>query len=675
MMADVPVHGSLSGLLLLLPFAWFWWRSVVRRYGVEASVANALTLGLLLFANVFVTHVVGLVTQSFYTGLIVAIAGPGVLGLVVFFRSPTAPRVPGAERAPIDSRYAAVLLFALVAMAPGVILFDYHDLILSTGHLATASQILNGIYPPRSMSSADRVWIYHYAVDQLFASVTALLRIRLELAVDLTALAVWLYTAHLFGLLCRLLFGRPYDTLGVLVGCFTGGLPWLASFDLPSSLGDLLGIYGYAGYWGNPPVVSNFLQYPWTLGLPLILFVFLVLRVELGRESLDPVARRRGLAMIGLALLTLSLAQTAGFLALFTSIAIWVGLSAVRGPRQPRDLLLGLGALILLIGALLPFLGGMIGPLTTATWHDWLARAGVLDTSTSPLESHIRFWRPVPLLDKLRWNLASLGVLPLGLLCLVTRRKPATRSLLELMAICFAVSFLAMNLLYYAESWDIVKFACAGSIPLAVMSVGAVQATLSRAARATQARRRLAFGGIAAWVALLLTAGLLYQIGVIATARVEPMLKNPPPALWRMNWLATTISDGDTAAIRWLRRHIQPGEMVLCGHRLRRACAIFGGLPQPSLSTSGHLGYGETERRRRLLLANARTPQQFQATDVCWAIDTSPSRFDRNSSRVRFGAKGSPEAASCSEEPSRDEAPCGAPAVLRLCPDSPADAS
>ena len=656
MMADVPVHASLSALLLLLPFAWLCWRSVARRYVASPSIANALTLGLLVFANVFVTHVVGLITQSFYTGVIVAIAGPGVVGLAVWLRSSRTPRAPGAERAPLDRKYAGVLLFALVTMAPAVILFDYHDLTLSTGHLATASQIVNGIYPPRSMSSADRLWIYHYAIDQLFASVTALLRIPLSLAVDLTALGLWLYTAHLFGLLCRLLFGRPYDSLGVLVGCFTGGLPWLASLDLPSSLGELQSSYSYAGYWGNPPVVSNFLQYPWALGLPLMLFVFLVLGIELERASPDPAARRRGLALIGLALLTLSVAQTAAFLALFAALALWVAGSALRDPRPPRDLLLGLGALTLSIGALLPLLGGMIGPLLAASGHDWLARAGVLEPPSSPLESHLRFWRPVPLVEKLRWNLASLGVLPLGLLVLVTRSKPALRPLLELMAILFAVSFLAMNLFYYEESWDIVKFACAGSISLAVMSVGAVQAGLARAARSTGARRPLALAGLAAWTALLVTAGFLYQAGVIAEAVVRPEPPNRFPALWRVSWWWTTLSEGDAAAIRWLRHHIEPGEMVLCEHRLLRACAVFGGFPQPHISTAGHFGYGEKERLRQLQLRNARTPQQFRDAGVCWAIESSRSRFDRNTSRVRFGAQ------------------AGSPAVLRLCPDS-ADAA
>jgi len=131
----------------------------------------------------------------------------------------------------------------------------------------------------------------------------------------------------------------------------------------------------------------------------------------------------------------------------------------------------------------------------------------------------------------------------------------------------------------------------------------------------------------------------------------------------------------DAAAIQWLRRHIQPGEMVLCGHPLHLACAIYGGFPQPYIITSGHLGSGEEEQQRLLLLRNARMPQQFRAADVCWAIDTSPSRFDRDPSRIRFGAKSSPEAAGCSDDPSRRGAPCGAPAVLRLCPDSPPGAS
>ncbi len=665
MMADVPVHGSLSALVLLLPFAWLWWQSVAQRHTAEPSVANALALGLLLFANVLVTHVVGLVTQSFYTGVIVAIAGPGALGLLVFYRGPTASGAPGAERAPRDLKYAAVLLFAVVAMAPTVILFDYHDLVMPIGHLATISQIVNGIYPPRSMSSADRVWFYHYAVDQLFASVTALLRIRLDLAIDLVALALWLYTTHLFGLLCRLLFGRPYDRLGVLVGGFTGGLPWLASLDLPSTLGELQGAYVYPDYAGNPPVVSNFLQYPWVLGLPLILFVFLVLRVELDRDPPDPVARRWGLAMIGVALLTLSVAQTAGFLALFPSLALWVGLSAIRGPRRHRDLLLGLGALILSIGALLPQMGGILGPLTSAVWHDWLAQAGVLEALTRPLESQVRFWRPVPLLDKLRWNLASFGLLPLGLLCLVTRRKPATRSLLELMAIVFAVSFLAMNLLYYEWTWDIVKFAITGSIPLAVMSVGAVQAGFTRAARTTQARRRLARGGIAVWVALLLLPGFLYQVGVIGEEILKPENRIRQPALWRMSSPVTPMTDGDAAAIQWLRRHIQAGEMVLCGKRLQLACAIYGGFPQSSISTAGHLGYGRKEEQRLILLRRARTRKQFRAADTCWAIGAKQSE-----SSVRSGANASPEGTECSEDPSREGAPC-TPVVLDLCPNSP----
>ena len=667
-MADVPVHVSLSALLLLLPFAWLWWRSVAGRYTADASLANALAVGLLVFANVLVTHVVGVVTQRFYVGVTASIAGPGLLGLVLFFRGRKAPAASAPAR---DRTYVAVLLFALLGMAPAVVFFDFHDLVLATGHMATTSQILNGIYPPRSMSSADRVWIYHYAVDQLFASVTALLRIRLDVAVDLTALGLWLYSAHLFGLVSRLLFGRPYDSLGVLVGCFSGGLPWLASWDLPSSLAEMQAIYSYAGYWGSPPLVTNFLQYPWALGLPLMLFVFLVLGIELRRDLPDRVARRRGIAMIGLALATLSMAQVAGFLALFTSLAVWTLGFLLRGPRRDRDLGLGLAALILSIGALLPLLGGMLGPLLTATGHDWLARAGILEAPASPLESHLRFWRPVPLLDKLRWNLASWGLLPLGLACLVTRHQPATRSLLQLMAIVFAVSFLVMNLLYYDESWDIVKFACAGSIPLAVMSVGAVQAALASAVRAAATRRRLMLGGVGAWVALLLTAGFLHQAGVMVETVFPPAAINRMPALWRVSWLATTISDGDAAAIGWLRRRIRPGEMVVCGQRLQRACAIFGGFPQPTISTSSHLGYGQSEQQRLLRLQKARTPQEFQSLGVCWAIDASLSRFEQNASRVRFGARGSPEAAPCSGDPFRRETPCGAPAVVRLCPDSP----
>jgi hypothetical protein len=111
--------------------------------------------------------------------------------------------------------------------------------------------------------------------------------------------------------------------------------------------------------------------------------------------------------------------------------------------------------------------------------------------------------------------------------------------------------------------------------------------------------------------------------------------------------------------------------MVVCGQRLERACAIFGGFPQPTISTASHLGYGESEGWRLRQLHTARTPKQFQALDVCWAIDSSLSRFDRNASRVRFGARGSPEAAACSGDSSRTLTPCGAPAVVRLCPDPP----
>jgi hypothetical protein len=419
--------------------------------------------------------------------------------------------------------------------------------------------------------------------------------------------------------------------------------------------------------------VSNFLQYPWALGMPLFLFVFLVLRCELARTVPDRVARRWGLGMIGLALLTLSVAQTAGFLALFPSLALWVGLSAIRDPRRERDLLLGLGALILLVGVLLPQMGGLLGPITSAAWHEWLSRAGVLEPLTRPLDSQVRFWRPVALLDKLRWNLASFGLLPLGLLCLLTRRERATRSLFELMAIVFAVSFLFMNLLYYEETWDIVKFAAVGSIPLAVMSVGAIQAAFARALRATTARRRLALGGIAGWLALLLLAGFLYQGGVLAEAIARAEINPRQAAMWRLGAPVAPMTAGDAAAIQWLRRHIQPGEMVLCGKRLQLACAIYGGFPQSSLHTMGHLGYGEKEEQRLILLRNARTPEQFRAADVCWAISAERSGSDRRS-RARFGAKASPEGSSeCPQDPSREGAPCETPVVLDLCPDAPED--
>ena len=133
----------------------------------------------------------------------------------------------------------------------------------------------------------------------------------------------------------------------------------------------------------------------------------------------------------------------------------------------------------------------------------------------------------------------------------------------------------------------------------------------------------------------------------------------------------TTISDGTPGRSSGCWRHIQPGEMVLCGPPGCTGLRHLRRLPAALLDTSGHLGFGSVSRLRLLLLRTRGTTAASSGPPTSAGRRYQPVTVRWNSPRVRFGAKGSPEAAGCLEVDSREGAPCGAPVVLRLCPDSP----
>jgi hypothetical protein len=524
----MPSRWTAVPLLMLLPLVWRAGLALVQLATKDARLSRVSAPGVSLALWLLAIHASGLATHSFYVALYLGTVGVAAFGLWSFRR--TLPVERSAERA-TKWMWLGALVAACALVGP--VLWSKHDECLIVGHVSIPTEMENGIYPPRHLTFPNYELRYHYAVDLAVAAVSSVFaRLPIPLTVHALAVALFGYSFALYWLLGERLTGRraagPVTAACVM---FAGGGPiFFGRAGNGTAFWDSVRIRG--GTWITPPMISNFLQHPWSLGIPLFAIVLLVwVRVSPGLPS------RWGWLLLGTLAVALSLAQTTLFVCIVPCL---VALGALEGHRPSAHRFARYAAWAVAVVLAARLLHGFLAP------------------TPEPAEGRIGlhpFWGETTPREFLLWHLEGFGaLLPLGVAGFFFLRQQ--RLLLGLLA---AGGLLVRDLFKYWPGWNIVKFSVVSELALAILAAAVLSTAISR--------RRWWPLGIAGLVACtFVSLAFSWKLTVDSPGR---------------SCLARVASPADEDAIRFLRERVAAGEAVFRSEN-PDAYAELGGLPQQS---------------------------------------------------------------------------------------------
>ncbi len=248
-------------------------------------------------------QLIGIWTHSFYFALYAAAFLAGAVGVFGWFHA-----VVELRDSPRWSRWLwLVAILGVGFMLPLEMLWTEHDEWTIASHTSIPREIQLGFYPPRHTLFVQFELKYHYGFD-LCSSIFSLLFGQLDMwwSVHLLTMLLWGYAFCLFWAMGeRWIGGRFAGPLGGTCVLLAGGMPYTCRKLEP--LGSFMtGDCSTIGMWCLPPLISNGVQHPWSLGIPLSACALLVFH-ERRQQS--------GWWFLGLALVMalLSLAQVVAF--------------------------------------------------------------------------------------------------------------------------------------------------------------------------------------------------------------------------------------------------------------------------------------------------------------------------------------------------------------------------
>ncbi|HLK39180.1 MAG TPA: hypothetical protein VKU41_20605 [Polyangiaceae bacterium] len=558
-------------LVGLVPYVWRAGVALAWAGTRDGPLARFLGPAVGLALWLLVIHAVGLVSSSFYTGLFVGTLLVAAGGWQAGRRR---PRRPLSGRRDPWMWLAAAGAIALLVLPE--IRYSKHDECLITGHLSVPAEMQNGIYPPRHLSFATYELKYHYGVDLLGAVGSTLFgRADVHATVHVVALLLWGYSFCLWWLVGeRLVGGRLAGPVTATCVTFAGGAPFLCRPVPSASITYYTSFCKEGGIWITPPFVSNFLQHPWSLGVPLFAALLLVSARFEGREL-------RPATWVLVSVLTefLSLAQVV----LFSSFVpcFVVAYASTRRAHWASRLSRGVAwAVVMGVGA--------------RCLHGFFAPAQ--EPSAGGIALH-PFWDDATPDEWARWHVAGLGaLLPLGAAGLWVLRRQ--RWLLGPMA---GGGLLVRDAFVHRASWNIVKFSVVSQIALAVLAAAVVTFALSR----PRWPWRVAGAGA---LALCTFFGFSWPLALA--------LQRPPP-----DCLPPALPEADRSAVDYLRARIAAGESVFRSEHAD-AYAVYGGLPQQTVDWGvASFGFGDSlHDRRRRLLANPGDLDELLRQGFRWLV-------------------------------------------------------
>jgi hypothetical protein len=585
---DPPLPRSLGLLCLALPGVWLAGREAAAWLSTARLLREALAPVLALAFWLLAVHAAGLASQSFSVGLVIGTLGVAAAGVAAWRRGGAPPPVGRGLGA------GAWIAIALSALPVAWIAFGwaFHDEDLITGHMSIASELGNGVYPPRHLTFADLPLRYHYGFDVIVAAIAVVARTRVDTAIDVATVLLWILTGRVLWAIGRLWLGRGWPAF--LLVLYAGGLPWCAFGPPLRRGGDRLAFCRVGGQGTLAPLLSSCFQHPWALGLPLALAVLLC------ASAPDRTRERPRLAVIAILLAALSLGHVVLFATVLPSVVAAGFLGRTR--RRPREVV----GLLAVAGAAGVF-AVVWGPLAS------FGGSGAASPATA-----LRLGVVAHIPDLARWHVQSFGpALGLALpgLWLVPRRGRA------MIALLFAGSLAVLNTVRYVHSDDSLKLGVVAGIAGGL----AAAATVSRIAGAARHHRlpiAALLGALAGGLTLAAAAeGLSYAL-VFFTPTVDRFYAHALPPM----------APDDARAASFLRGRVRPGEIVFRREGPAAGYAQLGGLPLP-WSDWGTATFGFPRERIDARAALLRTlpleTSPYHAEGIVWfVLDAADARVN-----------------------------------------------
>ncbi|MFO0617592.1 MAG: hypothetical protein U0414_33670 [Polyangiaceae bacterium] len=594
MSVPIPVSPALMLLWLALPGVWLAGRAIAREISRDRAVLAVLPIGLALALLVFAVHVASLLAGSLLVGLPVGTILVAAAGLAAELSARRRGRRVELEgEAPSRGMWMSAIA-SLALVVPMALRFHFHDEVLLTGHMSIASELENGVYPPRHLSFADFPLRYHYGFDVVSASIGMLTRLPVDRAIDAATIGLWALSWCLAWTLGERLVGRSRAWLVPLVMLFGGGYP----FGCTRS-SDLLAVCGarqdpsHLHVDFNAPFVSYFFQHPWSLGTPIALVALLLWSARRADEPLRAGAPR--LAALAAVLAILSMSQIVLFFALAPTLVVAESRAQGRWTlrRGAAMLVVSVAAVAVAYG-----LGGFFARAPGLPNLPMSLHGGILDTVRGSIA----------------WNANAFAVLlPLGIWGLFALRDGQW-----LVLPLAAGALVVLNSVRYALSTDIVKFAA-----LAILALG-----IPASARIGRLLPPWPWSGAWAWargllaIALLVACvleSLIFAVAVAVRQHDFTSMLRAGPELF---------DEDDARVVSLLRARARAGDVVYRARPASLGYAQWGGLPQLNIDW-GTVAFGfpkeRIEARRALATRPPSDPAAWRAEGVRWfVLDDSP---------------------------------------------------
>ena len=567
----LPPAFSLSYLALwaLVPGVLLVGHRLARASTADAGVAWVATPAYALAPWLMTLHVVATLAGSFRAGLITACGVLGALGYLLRALRPLEP-LPAPDltqwRAPLGG-----LLVSLLLVAPLAFGWAFHDEVQLYSHLSTAAQLQNDVYPPRYPTFPAWELRYHYMFNVLTATLSALARLRTDVAIDVVTLCGWAYLWILASAWGRRISGHDAGWLAAPVALLGGGYVALCNVVQGECASCMrVGLCGVGEEFVNPPFLSYLFQHPWGVGLPLGLAALLVAsdrapELRLGRYA-------------GWAVLTFALAFSQFAVCLAVAAVLVFGELTHAPSRRVQRALCALAAVTLAL-ALASRFGGFFAPTpgegSLLGWDPGIAHGG--------------------LLSELRWFGATYGLLlPLGVAGLVA----LPRERWSLASIALGGVAIIFTLRWTHEKWDVLKFSTLAQVALGLSAGALLGRWWSRG------------GAHRVSVALLLVA-LCYPGARFAAPFLEGLVEPDPEIEYRFARVHPSVEGPDAEVLAWLRPQVTPGELVFrSSHGASFAYQAWGGLSVPWTEHRAVMfGFSDDRLRAREALFEVRVDQ------------------------------------------------------------------
>lgn len=574
MTIESPTPAACAALLLAIPLVACLGAGLARSATTDRDTRRVLAPAAAFAAWLLAVYAVARSCRSFLPGLAGGTLLCALLGVPHARRliREGVPRITGGRRLAVFAAFAGLCVLAIFP----TLRRHFHDELIPGGHLTTVAQLENGVFPPRFAVFPQFEFNYHYGFDVVAAALATTLRLSPSGAIDTTTVLALIYTAALGCHLGRKLGGARYGLLTALLVLFGGGVH-LGCTEPGAPLGHrLFGFCAIEGLWINPPLGSYFFQHPFAVGIPMFLAVLSLL----ADDSAGPSAPRY--ALFGVLFAALAHCQIVLFAC--STASFLVAESRHPGRLDPRRAAGALFALALACAAAIP-LGGFFAPAAYRQGPSWIPHLGITASLSGTL----------------LWHARSYGaLLPVGLAGLLHARRQ--RLFLGLM---IAGCLLVPNVVYFAYSWDIVKFTTVGELALAV-SAGCLLPRLLSRDRPPAAR--YALGGLAAAAVVAMT---LWSASFHATQWLRI------PTHTSFDHGLAPMSGPDAFVASRLRRLVPPGDSVYRKRERSKAYGQRAGLPVVWLDEAPAFGFASSLFRARTELLRV-----LPADAAAWSRET-----------------------------------------------------